>query len=268
MHPLLNSFRSWPGRRATKTLLESKGYWLPECYRKIVLANCGNCDAEKVERYWDEVAREYLCSAGRVDSNRRLFGGETSYRSEYLDGLASLPTSGQAAEPGLILDPGLQEFRTRSLATQGLFGNQISDQMENNKQNEILEFAITAEDWTHTKKDFYNYLERIARERHFVHDKKKWKKTINGIDILCSIDSGMQRTWKFQLPLNFEIVHNSQPDSVLCTNYAGYVMPGFEYYHLHRSPQSAILGIQAHVDLFVTIVQMVAGADCHQAQDI
>jgi len=259
MHPLLEALSHWPGRRATKSILEAKGYWLPEYFSKIVLANCGNCDAEKIERYWDEAALEYLCSAGRVDSNRRLFGGETSYKSEYLDGLASYPVNRQAAECGLSLEPGLQKFRTRSLAAQGLLAMQFSEQIEQHKQGEILTFNIIAEEWTYTKKDFYTYLGKIAKERHFVYNRKKWRRTLNDIDIVCSIESGMQRTWKFQLPLNFEIVHNSQPDFALRTNWAGALMPGFESYNLHRSPQSAILGIQAYVDLFVTIVEMVAG---------
>ncbi len=62
MHPLLAALAPWPGRQATKSVLEAKGYWLPERYREIVLANCGGCDAAEIDRYWDEAALEYLCS--------------------------------------------------------------------------------------------------------------------------------------------------------------------------------------------------------------
>lgn len=262
MHPILQALSRWPGRGATKSILEAKGYWLPERYREIVLANCSECDEGKIDRYWDEVALEYLCAAGRVYSDRRKFGGETAYRSRYLDNLASLPENQDVVAQGQPLDFGLQAFRKRVLTPikpgYTIFG-EISEKMEKLKQVEIKNFMISPLEWTRTKGDFSRCLKKIAESRGFEFKKKRWRKNYGGfLDFFCFIDGGMRRTWKFQLPVNFEIAHTSSPEIGLHTWNFDPLMPGFHYYRLHRSPESAILGIQAHVDLFDTIGDLIA----------
>ena len=201
MHPLIASLAAWPGRQATKSRLQAKGYWLPERYKEIVLANCGDCDATSVERYWDELALEYLCAAGRVHAIRRVFGGETSYRSDYLDGLASLPENRNAASAGLPLDACLQVFTTksRSLIAPGiLLAHRIAEQMEAHKRAEIQSFGISADEWTGAKGDLANFLRQAAEPRGFVLRRKMWRKVFGEVlEFCCGIDSGGERLGRF-----------------------------------------------------------------------
>lgn len=108
MHPLLAILARWPGRPETKRLLQTKGYWLPDRYREIILTNCNGLGLSNLDLYWDEVALEYLCSAGRVRSDERIFSDETSYRSAYLDSLASCAQISATGEPVISLHEGLQ----------------------------------------------------------------------------------------------------------------------------------------------------------------
>jgi hypothetical protein len=251
MHPLVMALAAWPGRRETKPHLEAKGYWLPERYREIVLANCNNCDEAALEHYWDEVALEYFCSAGRVQTMRRKFGVDPSYRSEYLDGLASSAAHRDAASRGLPLDHSLQVFMAGRSTD---FWQRIAEQMERYKRVEIESFNISAKEWTGTKGDFSKFLRKAAEARGFVFKNWMWRKAFGEVlEFCCFIDEGRRTTWRFQLPLLFEVIHNSAPDLTFYTPQAELLVPGFNYYEMYQSPESAILGIQALVDLFNSI---------------
>ncbi len=261
MHKLLSTLAKWPGQRVTKSVLETKGYSLPERYKKIVLANCGSGDEVQLERYWDEVSREYLCSAGLVKSDKRRFGGETSYRSVYLDDIALQNEKGETSTQRMFLNDCMEMFykKTLTLIQPGLlFAGVVSRELEEAKQDEIQYFRISASEWTGTKKDFSNYLKKIAQERGFAFNKKGWQKVL-GNELVFSffVDAGMRTTWKFHLPIVFEIAHKAAPDLIMQTWQAEWLMPGFSYYRMYQSPESAILGIQAHVDLMHTIGDLI-----------
>jgi len=260
MHPLVAALADWPGRPTTKARLEALGFWLPERYKEIVLANCGGCTAEEVERYWDEMALEYFCSAGRVQSTRRQFGIETSYRSKYLDELASTPENRDAASLGHPLHPCLRVFKNNSLSNvePGILLNQrIAEQMEEQKRGEIENLAISATNWSGTKEDTVHYLQQAAESRGFVRKKGMWRKTFGkDLEFCCGVDTGRRVSWTFRLPLVLQIAHKSAPDVVFVSVLANTLMPGFHYYALYESPGSAILGIHAHIALFNTIGEL------------
>jgi hypothetical protein len=225
MHPLIATLASWPGRQQTKSLLEAKGYYLPEHYKQLVLANSGGCDESTLERYWDEVAREYICSAGRVHSSRREFAGETSYRSKYLDELAALPINRDAATKGGPLIEGLKIFAQKRL--QNDLWRQIDEHFEKLKKAEAEWFGIVTDGWTGTKDDFGHFLRPIAETRGCVFKKKKWRKSFGEVlEFAWSIDRGVRTTWPFQLPVALEVVHRSAPDLIFLAK-PGSVMPGF-----------------------------------------
>ncbi|MFM9845734.1 MAG: hypothetical protein ACKVP3_01055 [Hyphomicrobiaceae bacterium] len=254
MHPLLTGLACWPGRSATKSLLEAKGYWLPERFREIMLTNCGCSDEAALDRYWDETALEYLCSAGRVRSNDRIFSGETAYRSEYLDGLASSMTKRGIASPVISLHEDLRTFKIKANEPGSKTWPPIADEMEKCKIPEIENFAISAAEWSGTKGDLSKCLNKTAESRGFAFKKKRWRKDYGALELRCYIDAGMRSTWTFQLV--FEIEHKLAPDLVFSTWLLEPLMPGFHYYHRYESPEVAILGIQAHVDLLDAIGQL------------
>ena len=255
MHPLLAALAAWPGRQATKSALEAKGYWVPERYKKMVLAHCDDCDEGALEFYWNEVALEYFCSAGRVDSGRRVFSGDTSYRSKHLDDLAALHIRKNGKLDGFPLEDGLRRFRSKiysSTHIEGIhLGRWISNKISEYKQDEITNFHISAAGWTGTRKDFAISLGKLAEARGFVFFRKKWRKSFGPfLEFSCNVDSGMRTTWTFQIPVVLEIVHRSAPDFVFHLGLRDALIPGFDYYRSYHSPESAVLGMQAQIDLF------------------
>lgn len=256
MHPLLITLAQWPGRRPTKALLESRGYWLPRRYEEIVSASCS--DMTSLEKYWDEVAMEYMCSAGLGNADRRTVS-ETSYRSKYLDDLASERIKRDGILDGASLNTWLREFKTvmqSSPKEEGASWTWLHNQLRKHKKDEIEGFRISADQWTGKKKDFYDFLGKISEARGFQFKKKKWRKNFDDLEICCSVDKGMHRAWAFQLPFNFEIFHRAELDFVFNFARANTLMPGFHYYSLHKQPEEAILGIQAHVDLLDAIGEL------------
>lgn len=258
MHSLLAALARWPGRLTTKSFLEAKGYWLPERFRETMLANFGNSDEIALDRYWGEVALEYLCSAGRVRSNDRQFTGETAYRSEYLDGLASLLAKRGIAGPAISLHEGLRTLSIKAGEPGSKFWPLIADEMERHKSSEIESLKISTVGWSGTKRDFSIFLKKSAEARGFAFKKNRWRKDFgDALEFRCYIDAGMGKTWGFQIPLVFEIGHRLATDLELCTWQLDPLMSGFRYYRLYRSPESAILGVQAHVDLLDTIGELI-----------
>jgi hypothetical protein len=259
VHPLLVALAKWPGRQPTKALLAARGYALPDRYRGIILANLDRPNGADLDHYWDEVAKEYICAAGRVNSNHRAFSGETSYRSAYLDGLAAASRSDGSGTPTRSLHAGLRQL----LIEGGKPGNELwprtADQLESSKASEIKHFEISASEWTRTKADLSKHLSMLAESRGFEPHRKKWRKKFGAaLEFRCFMDTGSRSTWSFQLPLVFEMEHSAAKDLVLSTWQFDYLMPSFRYYHQHRSPEAAILGIQAHIDLLDAIGTLTA----------
>jgi hypothetical protein len=83
----------WRGRFAVQSELESRGFMIPRRFQELVASECSAHARNKLGLFWDEVAREYICSGGRADSARRLFSEIASYRSKYLDEHDSLRTT-------------------------------------------------------------------------------------------------------------------------------------------------------------------------------
>lgn len=197
---------------------------------------------------------EYLCSAGRVRSNDRQFSGETTYRSAYLDDLATAARSDGIGPPTRSLHAGLRQLLIDGDKPGDELWLRIARQMEELKYNEIKHLAITHSGWTGTKADFSKLLSITAEAREFKLQNRKWRKKFgDALEFRCAIDAGMRSTWSFQLPLIFEIEHGAANDLVFSTWQLDYLMPGFRYYHQYSSPEAAILGIQAHVDLLDAI---------------
>lgn len=259
MHQLLMTLAQWPGRGVTKALLERRGYGVPGHFEEFACADCP--EPASLEKYWDEVAMEYLCSAGRVNSDMRTVP-ETSYRSRYLDDLATERAKSKKGVDGFPLNDCLRDFSSKMLSSfkGGIpYLEWVETQMQLCKRGEIKSFGISADGWTGTKKDFYESLGNICKENGFQFKKKKWRKILDQLEICCSVDASMQRTWAFQLPLDMTILHTSYPDLVFHVGLADNIMPGFHYYRRYREAEEAILGIKAHVDLLNAVGELATG---------
>ena len=97
--PLARIAQRWPGRAKLNLVLGEKGYELPTKYVGILVKDF-HCSREQINLYFDEMAKEYFLSVGLADPLLRLFDGEVTYRSRFLDDLyAARPPGERRAYP-------------------------------------------------------------------------------------------------------------------------------------------------------------------------
>jgi hypothetical protein len=138
------------------------------------------------------------------------------------------------------------------------FWQRVAEEMERHKQAEIENFGISINEDTGAGIEFSKGLHNSAQAKGFVLQNEKWRKTFGEVlEFCCFVDTGMRTTSTFQIPLLTEIVHKSAPGFVFLAPLADIIVPGFNYYHVYKSAESAILGIQAHIDLFDTIGELI-----------
>src|SRR6266436_2812158 len=112
MSEFLALLSHWRGRSFVQRELESRGFVVPTRYQQLVATYCSPDSRRDLDHYWDEAAREYICSAGQVNSTTRAFPDVPCYRSKYLDDLAS--TKNPSPVPKVRrLHPCLDEFEIR-----------------------------------------------------------------------------------------------------------------------------------------------------------
>lgn len=256
MKPLLEALAFWPGRHAVQRALVNDGFLLPSTYQGIVAAECDNDrDAANLTKYWDEIAREYFGAAGRVHGDYRRFAGDTSYRSEFLDSLASDPKFKELQGPGqgYCLDPCLDRF-IRKFGQESDFRSAVQQELTRSKEAEIVRFGIDARDWTGKKQDIGNWLGEYATKLGYERKGKVWQKPLSStLTIHHRVDPGVRLTWDFQLPLETEIAHIHDNKFTYHASWTDPLVPGFAYYRLYKNPEGAKLAILAHLKLFDAI---------------
>src|SRR5262245_48707439 len=105
---------SWSGRSATQAALESRGLLVPGAWQRSIMYSCQE-EVDELVRYWDEYAREIVCSAGRCNPDTRSFVAADTYRSDYLDELARKRDFGELPLKNPPLVRSLYEYKRRIL---------------------------------------------------------------------------------------------------------------------------------------------------------
>jgi hypothetical protein len=161
---LLALLSNWRGRSFVQGELESRGFAVPLRYQQIVAQNCILSSAEGLDLYWNELAREYVCSAGRAKSDIRLIP-ENTYRSKYLDQLADAQPPSQDSAIGL-LHPCVNEFETKMKANNAI-APQIIRELEIAKNPEIVRHGISAAQWSGHINDVASVFTKLLEDRGF-----------------------------------------------------------------------------------------------------
>jgi hypothetical protein len=232
----------WRGRRYIQDELQSRGFMVPLLYQSMVASYCNVGNAERLEFYWDELARERI-SPGANSEERRF--SEGAYRSEYLDELAKEKQS----LPNLHLPPlhpCMREFMTQAQLDPGLHPKIIAD-LERAKDPEIALHKIDSDRWSGTKKGalavFANLFGCAKFERstdfHY-HRQNQAGLVFNGY-----LEFG-SRPDPVVVPLRLTISFAKGPVEV-ANILPDHIIPGFWNYYRFDSLKSGVLGFMAHV---------------------
>ena len=250
LSPLIEKLSTWKGRQCVQKEMESRGFTIPGIYQRYVISSCGSDTASGIETYWDEYAKEWICSRGWGNPNLRVFKGEHTYRSKYLDDLAlNFDYKGSPLRNPPI-HPCIFSFEMQR-RIQG-FGNKIVAMIDDAKELEIKNFELSESEsgWTGLKRDVAPILKKFIEARGFQRNGRFFtKKMPSGLLFSCYVDSG-GKEYTVDLSLRFLIQHENDIGLTFEVGHFDILVPGFSYYKLYKTPKSAILGIYAHAEMF------------------
>jgi hypothetical protein len=259
-HALLGVVSTWRGRQVTQSALEERGFSLPRKWQETMIDFCGPECAVALNRYWDEVAAEVVCSAGKVNPDARKFLIEPGYRSSYLDELA---TKRDFGEPPYRFPPLLKclyEYVRKSHRDRAFLDRQTS-YFESLKDGEIAKFSISSVGLTGRKTDIIPFVEKFSSARGFNAQGLRFvRKAPAGLVFEIKVDIGGIPEMGAGLPIQFYIYHESDPDFAYESTLFDMIVPGFSKYEYCPSPDSCVLGILAHVEMFDVLSHSFPGA--------
>jgi hypothetical protein len=246
---LLTILSTWKGRQAIQAEFEAGGFFLPRRYQERIIEFCGPNVSNDLARYWDEVAMEWVCSAGKGSPDKRRFMVQPRYRSPYLDELA---------EKMDFADPHYRNAPIHRCAFEYMKKNHDRDfafpetaMFESMKEAEIESHRISSAGWGGKKKDIIPFAWQFATKMNFVSKNRRFvKKSAAGLVFEFRVDVGGIPDCTRSLPLLFDVYHESDPDFRYSPVSFDMIIPGFSRYAYCVSPKSYVLGILAHVEFF------------------
>jgi hypothetical protein len=219
---------------------------LPRRYQESIAASCSSEAALDLDLYWDEEAREYICSAGQANTATRTFADFPSYRSQYLDQLASIrkPSSLFQVSP---LHPCLSEFKTRERIEPG-FGESFVEALQLEKRAEIRRLEIRADVWSGEKEDVGRVFGSLMKAKGFSKGKKFFRKQSNsGLVFSGFADLGGRPFW-VAVPFHFFISNGG--DELETFEFSPLrVIPGFWFYYGFDAVDAGVLGFRAYSEI-------------------
>jgi hypothetical protein len=246
MRQFVERLSRWRGRSHVQRALEARGYLLPRRYQESVAAS-GSPDARvDLEKFWDEDAREYVCAAGQVDTATRTFPDFSSYRSQYLDQLASTrkPSSLFPVNPR---HPCLREFKVRERTEPG-FTTSFVEALQSEKRAEIRRLGIRADLWSGEKEDVGRVFEGLMSARGFSKSKRVFRKQSDSGLVFSGFADLRGRPFCIAVPFHFFVGHSS--DELETFEFSPVrAIPGFWFYYGFNTVDAGVLGFQAYTEI-------------------
>lgn len=261
MSPLLTFLSSWKGRSFVESEIEQRGFFIHRHYQEEIRNYChANGIIDDVNKYWEEVAKEWVMSAGHAFSDRREFSGDTAYRSDYLDQLSIAREPSEAQLRFSSLNPCIRRFQIEDRITKHDMFRRIGLTLHGRKQKEVIYHAIDASSWEGTRiilnKHIGKQLEGLGFSKVRTSDwaenvlREGYQRIADGLVVQCSAASGKYSTLGSSLDMKFRMFLISSPGEIFRDSDLRTVVPGFEYYSWFLSPETAVLGVKALSELF------------------
>jgi hypothetical protein len=243
---------SWRGRPYILRELEYRGFGIHRHYDQVVAAGCPSGMGGDLQLYWNEMAREYICSRGRAKSWARLFPEMECYRSKYLDDLALR----QSNEPPFrrAMHPCILAFETKRPSGH-LSG--VNKNLEILKVREIESHKVYADFWDGTAQSIPVIFHNLMTKKGFKKQGKKnyIKRVDNGLLFGGHVDLG-GKPYCISVPFRFFIAHRvTEVKEDVFELWLHRVEEGINSYRIFASNEAAVLGFRAYVEMFDILSQ-------------
>jgi hypothetical protein len=263
MSPLHKALQGWRGPGIIQRLLRDTGYSAHTVYRNCIVDYCkSKCLAIDLDIYWEEIAKEYVSSAGSAFDLGRHRNTEGYYRSPYLDrlqmeaqNLISKFSTLPSVHPCIHEYMSELEFGDRSLYSR------IRKKVEEKKVEECLTHGISGTQWSGYKRGLNLVLDEVAELRGFeiigsrgIHSELPTitygLRARSGLLFYFHADNGAGEPLAARLPIDFWIGYEKVTRDDFFVADFRHVIPGFEQYAYYSTPKSAVLGIRALLGAF------------------
>lgn len=248
--PLLEVLASWPGRVSTQLAFEARGFSIPRARQDRMIEFCEGHQANLLHRYWDEVALETMQSAGKVNSDLRMFRIEPKYRSAFLDRLFAARDFVELPYRNPPLVKCLFDYMKRNNSDAQFRDGEMAFIRELQKrEGERLRIQTTG--WTGEKLGAVPFVGEL-----FAHRRNRWQKKLDCHAVFeVSLDLGGDPQ-RIGSPLIFRIFHEDDPEFAFeMTGNAPFerLVYGSWLYSACATPSDHVLGIRAYIELFDVI---------------
>jgi hypothetical protein len=260
-HPILEVLASWPGRVSTQLAFEARGFSIPRARQDRMIEFCGGHQTNLLHRYWDEVALETMQSAGKVNSDLRMFRIEPQYRSAFLDRLFAARDFVELPYRNPPLVKCLFDYMKRNNSDAEFRDGEMAFIRELQKrEGERLRIQTTG--WTGKKRGVVPFVGEFCTALGFAHRRNRWQKKLDCHAVFeVSLDLGGNPE-RIGSPLIFRIFHEDDPEFAFeMTGNAPFerLVYGSWLYSACATPSDHVLGIRAYIELFDVIAASFGG---------
>lgn len=212
-----------------------------------------------VRTYWDEIAREFVSSAGLVNGRGARNGAPGCYRSAFLDELEDGRRPVGDPSYALSSHPGMRAFFASSKQTGGELYRAARAAAEAQKASEAKAMGVDERLWTGMRKDVPALLAEVMERYPFeiarapfgspIAQQTVYLRASCGLNFYCGCDLGGLARLAGQLPLVFWIGRADAAEPFALGD-LHLISMGMEQYFSFGSALTAVVGLHALVAAF------------------
>ena len=257
MNEFLEKLGSWRGRPYVQGMVESGGFVAHRVFQEAVEKWFLESAFDRLEEYWNELAKEYVLSAGTTDSGNRAFLLNGVYRSRYLDELSVENVKNADSKYASVIHPGMVAFHDY-WARDREVSSRVFSTIEAEKSNKTLQIwpdqpdLVTVDDSGEVIK---NTFREGAKLRGFkMKGGYSGKLEVAGLVFQVYLESS-RVSWSVQLPISISIASSNSMDDVFSSIDVNRIIPGLSYFSSYKSNRTAMYGVLAYLELVCALAR-------------
>lgn len=248
---LLEVLQNWNDRESIQSGVEQAGFNVHNVYQSEMKTSVAQRSYSDLFKYWNELAREWIACAGKVDSRRRIFPSNAGYRSKYLDKLAEERKSQNIPETA-ALHP-CERLFNGSIESSGLGFVLTADSEALKHFDQDTDVSATLNRRSNVE-DLSEYLNQHLSEHCFTKSGSQLKRKL---DSGLTMTAGIEKSNAPQLIQLLVYLKVSKPGSIESLHFSDFsiLVPGFRYNAIVLSDIGISYGLRAHACLIGEIAR-------------